>query len=95
MPGHRLAQFEIHRLDCPDTATPYAAVWRIEGRAYRVGVWTDAQWRLIPERDRPDDARRLSAGGWLVVRPYAEAPETPAVPGAWPTPDLPRPDWGT
>jgi hypothetical protein len=95
MPRRHPARLVIHRLDCPAAPMPYAAVWRIEGRSYRVGVWTDTQWYRIPERDRPDDARRLTAGGWLVVRPFTEPSETTAVPGAWPTTDWPRPDWST
>jgi hypothetical protein len=72
-------RFMIHRLDCPDAVTPYAAFWRVDYRLFCVGAWSDAQWQRLPESDCPGDARRLSAGGWLVVRTFEEPPHTAGV----------------
>jgi hypothetical protein len=68
MPPRRRPRFIIHRLDSPAGPIPYLALWRIEGRTYYVGTWSDDQWDRLPRSQRPADARRL-AGGWMVMRP--------------------------
>lgn len=41
---------------------------RIDGRAYRVQTWTWAQWKRIPQDDRPCDAWRQGTV-WMRIVP--------------------------
>jgi hypothetical protein len=84
MAFRRLPRFVIHRLDSPAEPIPYLALWRIEGRNFYVGTWSDTQWDLSPDGDRPPDARRLD-GGWMVVRPDEPPPPADSYGRASPT----------
>jgi hypothetical protein len=79
MPARRPPRFTIHRIDSPGDSN-YSAYWRVDSQTYWVRVWTDAQWRLLAEPDRPRNACRLTAGGWLVFRSIEEPPPVATVP---------------
>ncbi len=42
--------------------------WRVNGYRAAMLVWTDAEFARLPDRERPDDAQRLSCGIWAVLR---------------------------
>jgi hypothetical protein len=74
-----MARFQIHRLDDPRADDQhYRAFWRIDGRTFRVHVWSLKEWLRIPWADRPRDARPLKGPGWMTVRPMRETEATQA-----------------
>lgn len=63
MPPLRIYKIHTRCHDCP-----YMALWAIEGRLFRVRVWSFAGWELTPEPERPRAVVRI-AGGLMAVEP--------------------------
>jgi hypothetical protein len=42
--------------------------WRVNGYRAAMLVWTDAEFELLPARERPGDAQHFSCGIWAVLR---------------------------
>jgi hypothetical protein len=68
-------RFRIHRVDPPvemeETATNshYRAFWEIDGKIFRVQVWSASQWARRGEEAPPTGARSLDGRGWMVLKP--------------------------
>lgn len=73
MSNTRRPRFRIHRLDSP-TVSHYQAFWQVEGDTFRVQVWDEEAWRLMPAAEQPPDARPLPGPGWMQSRPIAPLP---------------------
>lgn len=77
MPKDHRPRFSIYRIDPPvgeDRQTPdthYRAFWKIEGKLFRVRVWSRAQWerRSREGQETPAGARSLNGRGWMLLQP--------------------------
>jgi hypothetical protein len=73
-----MSRFQIRRVDDPTLADQhYRAFWAIEGKTFRVHIWSLAQWRQILWANRPRDACVVEGPGRMTLRPIDEPEATP------------------